>query len=85
MELDEITITRAIIEDFTSDFLQSIDTDVALVGGGPANLIAARTLARAGVKTVLFERKLEVGGGMWGGWNDDAQDSGPGRGQTHTG
>ena len=67
MELDEITITRAIIEDFTSDFLQSIDADVALVGGGPANLIAARTLARAGVKTVLFERKLEVGGGMWGG------------------
>lgn len=34
MELDEITITRAIIEEFTSDFLDCTDTDVALVGGG---------------------------------------------------
>jgi thiazole biosynthesis enzyme len=67
MELDEITITKAIIEDFTSSFLECIDTDVALVGGGPANLVAARVLARAGIRTVLFERKLEVGGGIWGG------------------
>jgi thiazole biosynthesis enzyme len=67
MELDEITITKAIIEEFTSSFLECIDTDVALVGGGPANLVAARVLARAGIRTVLFERKLEVGGGIWGG------------------
>jgi thiazole biosynthesis enzyme len=67
MELNEITITRAIIEEFTSDFLDCTDTDVALVGGGPANLVAAKILADAGVKIVLFERKLAVGGGMWGG------------------
>lgn len=67
MELDEITITRAIVEEFTTDFLDCTDTEVALVGGGPANLVASRMLADAGVKTVLFERKLAVGGGMWGG------------------
>jgi len=67
MELDEITITRAIMEEFTSDFLDCTDTDVALVGGGPANLVAAKVLAESGVRTVLFERKLAIGGGMWGG------------------
>ena len=67
MKLDEITITRAIVEEFTSDFLACTDTEVALVGGGPANLVAAKKLAEAGVSTVLFERKLAIGGGMWGG------------------
>jgi len=67
MELDEIIITRAIIEEFTSDLLDCTDTDVALVGGGPANLVAAKVLSEAGVRTVLFERKLAIGGGMWGG------------------
>lgn len=67
MKLDEITITRAIVEEFTSDFLICTDTEAALVGGGPANLVAAKILAEAGVSTVLFERKLAVGGGMWGG------------------
>ncbi len=40
---------------------------MAVVGGGPAGLVAAYYLARANKKVVLFERKLSVGGGMWGG------------------
>lgn len=67
VELDEIVITRAIVEEFSNVFLDYTDVDVALVGGGPANLTAAKYLAEAGYKTVLFERKLSVGGGMWGG------------------
>jgi thiazole biosynthesis enzyme len=67
MELDEITITRAIVDEFLKVFLDHTDVDVALVGGGPANLVAARYLAEAGLKTVLFEKKLAVGGGMWAG------------------
>jgi len=40
---------------------------VAIVGGGPSGLVAGYYLARAGKKVALFERKLSVGGGMWGG------------------
>ncbi|MDD4750026.1 MAG: sulfide-dependent adenosine diphosphate thiazole synthase, partial [Methanosarcinaceae archaeon] len=43
------------------------DIDVALVGGGPANLVAAKYLAEAGVKVALYEQKLSLGGGMWAG------------------
>ncbi len=67
MELDEIVITRAIVDEFSKVFLDYMDVDVALVGGGPANLVAAKYLGEAGLKTVLFEKKLSIGGGMWGG------------------
>ncbi|WP_094228964.1 sulfide-dependent adenosine diphosphate thiazole synthase [Methanolobus psychrotolerans] len=67
MELDEIVITRAIVDEFSKVFLDYTDVDVALVGGGPSNLVAAKYLGEAGLKTVLFERKLSIGGGMWGG------------------
>ncbi|SFM18992.1 sulfide-dependent adenosine diphosphate thiazole synthase [Methanolobus profundi] len=67
MELDETIITRAIVEEYSKVFLDYIEVDVALVGGGPANLVAAKYLGEAGLKTVLFEKKLSIGGGMWGG------------------
>ena len=67
MELDEIVITKAIFNEFSKAFLDHTEVDVALVGGGPANLVAAKYLAEAGIKTVLYEKKLSVGGGMWGG------------------
>jgi thiamine thiazole synthase len=67
MSLNEITITRAIIERFTEKLLAHADTEVAVVGGGPAGLVASYYLAKAGKKVVLFERKLSIGGGMWGG------------------
>jgi thiamine thiazole synthase len=67
MELNESIITRAIIERYYAKLLDSIETDVAIVGGGPSGLIAGYLLAKAGKKTVLYERKLSIGGGMWGG------------------
>ncbi len=67
MKLDDIVITRAIIERFSEKLLDSIECEVAIVGGGPAGLIAAFFLSSAGKKVVLFERKLSIGGGMWGG------------------
>jgi len=67
MALDEIIISRAIIERYTEKLLDCLDLDAAIAGGGPAGLVAAYYLAKAGRKTALFERKLSLGGGMWGG------------------
>lgn len=67
MALSEITITRAIIERFSRKFLECIDVDTAIVGAGPAGMVASYFLARAGRNVAIFERKLSPGGGMWGG------------------
>ncbi|MFH1975590.1 MAG: sulfide-dependent adenosine diphosphate thiazole synthase [Pseudomonadota bacterium] len=67
MALDEIIITRAIIDRYHEKLIDNLVTDVAIVGGGPSGLVAGYFLAKAGKKVVLFERKLSIGGGMWGG------------------
>jgi len=65
--LDEVTISKSIIESYTEKLLSILDVDVAIVGAGPSGLVCAYYLAKAGKKVVLFERKLSIGGGMWGG------------------
>ena len=67
MKIDEITISRAITESFMKDFLEAMEVDVAIVGAGPSGMTAGYFLASEGVKTVIFERQLRVGGGMPGG------------------
>lgn len=67
MLLDEIKISRAIIESYKEKLLNSLDVDVAIVGAGPSGMCCGYYLARANRKVVIFERKLSVGGGMWGG------------------
>jgi len=67
MELDEVIITKAIIDRFCKKLTAHLETDIAIVGGGPSGIVAGYFLATAGKKVVLFERKLSVGGGMWGG------------------
>lgn len=65
--LDDTIISKTIIEDYFDKLLGSLKVDVALIGAGPANLIAGYYLGKAGVKAVIFESKLAPGGGMWGG------------------
>jgi thiazole biosynthesis enzyme len=67
MKLDDIIISRSIVESYMEKFLGSLSVDVALVGAGPSNLVAGYYLAKAGLKAVIFESKLAPGGGMWGG------------------
>jgi thiazole biosynthesis enzyme len=67
MALDEVLISRAIIERYTQKLLDHLDLDVAVVGGGVSGLTSAWRLAQRGHKVAIFERKLSIGGGMWGG------------------
>ncbi|MFC2028201.1 sulfide-dependent adenosine diphosphate thiazole synthase [Chloroflexota bacterium] len=65
--MDDIMISRAIADSFMKEFLDSMEMDVAIAGAGPSGMTAAYYLAKAGIKTVIFERGLRVGGGMPGG------------------
>lgn len=65
--MDEITISRAIVESYMKDFMAAMETDVAVAGAGPSGLVTAYYLAKQGIKVVVFERQLRVGGGMSGG------------------
>jgi len=67
MSLNEVVITKAIVERFSQKFLEYTEIDTAIVGAGPSGLVAAYFLAKAGKKVAIFERKLSIGGGMWGG------------------
>ena len=67
MQLDDVTISRAITESFMKDFQKAMDVEVAIGGAGPAGMTAAYYLAKEGIKTVIFERSLRPGGGMPGG------------------
>ena len=67
MQLDDITISRAITESFMKDFMEVMEVEVAIGGAGPAGMTAAYYLANEGIKTVIFERQLRIGGGMPGG------------------
>ena len=63
----ETTISRAIVENFSSKLLDNLTVDVAIVGAGPSALVAAHYMAKKGVRVAIFERKLAPGGGTWGG------------------
>ncbi len=64
-KLDEADISKAIISSYLEELHGLTETDVIVVGSGPAGSVAARKLAGAGAKTLIMERNIKPGGGMF--------------------
>ena len=65
--MKEIDVSRAIIGEYSRRLLEHLENDVVIVGAGPAGLIASYYLAKSGIKTVVIEKRLSIGGGIWAG------------------
>ena len=65
--LDDVVISRAIIESYYQEILENLESDVIICGAGPSGLCASYFLSKEGFKVVVFERNLKPGGGMPGG------------------
>lgn len=61
----EKEVTRAIVAQFAKTFNEYVESDVIVVGAGPSGLIAARDLAKKGVKVFVVEANNYLGGGFW--------------------
>jgi len=61
----EKEVTRSIVRGFLAEFDEYVESDVVIIGAGPAGLTAARELAAAGRKVLLVERNNYLGGGYW--------------------
>ncbi len=67
-EVDEAEITRAIVKTASEEWLKNFsETDAIIVGAGPSGLVASIYLAKAGLRTLVLERRLSFGGGIGGG------------------
>ncbi|MEM0193219.1 MAG: sulfide-dependent adenosine diphosphate thiazole synthase, partial [Metallosphaera sp.] len=66
-QVDETKITRYILRATFEDWMDFSVNDVVIVGAGPSGLSAAYYLAKSGLKTTVFERRLSFGGGIGGG------------------
>jgi thiamine thiazole synthase len=63
--ISENQITKAILNEFQSDFAQFLESEVIIIGGGPSGLVCARDLARDSVKVLVVESNNYLGGGFW--------------------
>lgn len=67
MSIQETEVSRNILHAFFRKFDEVLELDVAIVGAGPAGLVAGTILAGAGQRVAIFEKRLTPGGGTWGG------------------
>lgn len=64
-KISESQITKAIVENFSREFVDYITSDVIIAGGGPSGLVAAKKLSENGIKTLIIESNNYLGGGFW--------------------
>ncbi len=67
MPFSERNITKIIVREAAKEWEEIAETDIVVVGAGPAGLTAAHYLADFGFDVVIFERRLSFGGGIGGG------------------
>lgn len=66
-DVNEKEITRAIAGMFNETMMEFTDSDVIIIGSGPAGLSAGRELGKMGIKTLIVEQNNYIGGGYWVG------------------
>jgi len=64
-DVREVDITKAIAEEFFSVLKDRAESDVIIIGAGPAGLTAGRELSSMGFKVLIIEQNNYLGGGYW--------------------
>ena len=64
-DVREVEITRAIANEFHEVLIDRAESDVIIIGAGPAGLTASRELSNLGYKVLVIEQNNYLGGGYW--------------------
>ena len=64
-DVREVEITKAIANEFHSVLIDRAESDVIIIGAGPAGLTAGRELSTMGFKVLIVEQNNYLGGGYW--------------------
>ena len=66
-DVSEKEISRTIAAMFMETLNEYTDSEVIIIGAGPAGLSAGRELGKSGIRTLIIEQNNYIGGGYWVG------------------